>query len=305
MIPIIALSLLCRYLASGCSFVDLHYAFRLGESTVRNIVHQVCDAIWDTLKEICLTEPTKEDWLTIAEGFEQHANFPNCIGAVDGKHIRIIKPAHSGSLHRNYKHFFSIVLLAVCDAEYNFVAVNVGADGKEGDSTIFKDSTFYRALINHELNIPAERPISQTSHVPFPFVLVGDEAFQLSDHLMRPYGGTNLTMKKKIFNYRLSRARRYIECTFGILVNKWRIFHRPLNVKREYAIKIVQTCCVLHNYVRRRDGFRFEETLTVPGLEHIPVGEIARGSRRSLHFRDGFADYFMNEGQLQWQHQFI
>lgn len=253
----------------------------------------------------CLPNPTKEHWLKISEGFKNHANFPNCLGAIDGKHIRVIKPAHSGSLNRNYKQFFSIVLLAVCDAEYNFVAVNVGADGKEGDSTIFKDSKFHRALINNEMDIPEARRISNTSNETFPFVLVGDEAFMLSDNVMRPYGGSNLTVKKKVFNYRLSRARRYIECTFGILVNKWRIFHRALNVAREFAIKIVNVCCLLHNYVRRRDGFRFEETLEVHGLEDVLIGNVPRANRRSSHFRDGFADYFENEGQLPWQLQCI
>nr|CAH7767050.1 unnamed protein product [Callosobruchus chinensis] len=55
-----------------------------------------------------------------------------------------------------------------------------------------------------------------------------DEAFGISKNLMRAYPGSNLTVPKRIFNYRLCRARRYVECSFGILSNKWRIFHRPL-----------------------------------------------------------------------------
>jgi len=87
------------------------------------------------------------------------------------------------------------------------------------------------------------------------YVIVGDEVFGLSENIMCPYGGNNLTMSKKIFNYRLSRARRYIECTFGILSNKWRTFHRPLNVKLDLAQNIIKACCILHNFVRVRDGY--------------------------------------------------
>jgi hypothetical protein len=47
-----------------------------------------------------------------------------------------------------------------------------------------------------------------------PFVLVGDEAFALSEHVLRPYPNINWTRLKHIFNYRLSRARRIVECTF-------------------------------------------------------------------------------------------
>lgn len=69
----------------------MHYAYRLGITTVREIVEQVCKAIWDNLKDKYLPEPSTEQWLDIANGFKNRANFPNCIGAVDGKHIRIIK----------------------------------------------------------------------------------------------------------------------------------------------------------------------------------------------------------------------
>lgn len=54
---------------------------------------------------------------------------------------------------------------------------------------------------------------------------VGDKAFRIHKHLMRPYNGTHITLKKRISNYRLCSTPLYVECTFGILSNKWRIFH--------------------------------------------------------------------------------
>lgn len=70
------------------------------------------------MKEQCMPKPTRENWLEIAHGFFRNANFPHCVGAIDGKHIRVIKPQQSGSLYFNYKHFFSIqrfkLLFYVC-----------------------------------------------------------------------------------------------------------------------------------------------------------------------------------------------
>lgn len=66
----------------------------------------------------------------------KYANFPNLIGAIDGKHIRVIKPQHSRSQYFNYKKKISIVLLAICDANYNFIDMDVGCYGKAADSTI-------------------------------------------------------------------------------------------------------------------------------------------------------------------------
>ncbi|KAB0805169.1 hypothetical protein PPYR_02139, partial [Photinus pyralis] len=125
----------------------------------------------------------------------------------------------------------------------------VGAYSKSNDSTIFKSSLFYKKLTNKTLNIPNSKAISEI-RTPSPHVIVGDETFGLCDNIMRPYCGKKLTHTKKIFNFRLSRARRYIECCFGIMINKWRIFHRPLNVNIDFTEDIIQAFCVLHNYVR-------------------------------------------------------
>ncbi|KAJ8885852.1 hypothetical protein PR048_012058 [Dryococelus australis] len=85
-----------RYLASGCMFADLHYAFRIGKSTARQIVKEVCQAIWKCIAALAIPELTKERRLQIAPSFEQFANFPHCIVAVDGKHIRMIQLSNSG-----------------------------------------------------------------------------------------------------------------------------------------------------------------------------------------------------------------
>ncbi|CAH2011536.1 unnamed protein product [Acanthoscelides obtectus] len=96
-----------RYAASGCSFKDLHYTYRVGVSTVSNIIKEVSRCIWNNLSEKCMRLPTSVDeWEQIASGFNKKANFPHCLGAVDGKHIRLKKPLNSGSLYINYKDFF-------------------------------------------------------------------------------------------------------------------------------------------------------------------------------------------------------
>ncbi|XP_073402740.1 uncharacterized protein [Dendrobates tinctorius] len=82
-----------RFLATGESLSSLHFQYRLGISTISGIVKHTCRALWDSLAEEFLPEPTKERWIEISEKFLQICQFPNCLGAVDGKHIRIVKPA--------------------------------------------------------------------------------------------------------------------------------------------------------------------------------------------------------------------
>jgi hypothetical protein len=56
---------------------------------------------------------TEADWKVIANGFNDQWNFPNCLEAVDGKHVSFKKPPHTGSYYYNYNFFFNIVLMAV------------------------------------------------------------------------------------------------------------------------------------------------------------------------------------------------
>lgn len=292
-------------MGSSNNLHDLHYAYRIGRSTLSNIVRTVCQQIWDVMSNECIPTPNEEDWRKIAVSFQHRANFPHCLGAVDGKHIRIIKPPGSASLYFNYKHFYSIVLLAVVDSNYRFTYIHVGSFEKDSDSTIFKNSSLWNKLQNNSLNIPSPNFIPGIN-IPIPYAFVGDEAFGLSTNVLRPYAGKYLQDIKRTFNYRLSRARRYVECSFGILSNKWRIFHRPIDVNVEFAIDIIKCCCVLHNFVRDRDGFKFDDTLTITGMEDLDYDNNLYVNRSVNRYRDALANYFVSEGgQIPWQNEKI
>ena len=78
----------------------------------------------------------------MADKFSSLWNFHNCLGAIDGKHIAIRKPKQSGTKFYNYKGFFSIVLMAVADADYKFLFVDIGANGSCADSGVFKETNY-------------------------------------------------------------------------------------------------------------------------------------------------------------------
>jgi hypothetical protein len=93
--------LFCRFLATGDSYRPIAFNYRLGHSTVQTIVQDVCIAIIANLKAESLPTPTKEKWKEIANEFWNLWNFPHCLGALDGKHIKIVAPANSGSNYFN------------------------------------------------------------------------------------------------------------------------------------------------------------------------------------------------------------
>ena len=129
--PGLRLSITLRYLATGDSYMSLEYSFRVANNTISKIVHETCEAIIDAMQEEYLKCPsTPDEWLEISEKFSKRWNFEHVLGALDGKHIAIRCPPNAGSLYYNYKGFHSIILLALVDAEYRFLYVDVGANGR-------------------------------------------------------------------------------------------------------------------------------------------------------------------------------
>ncbi|XP_073435274.1 uncharacterized protein [Dendrobates tinctorius] len=224
------LLLTLRFLTTDLSYAALHYEFLIRKTTISGIVRSTCSEIWSRLHQVVMPEPKKEDWLRLSCGFEDTCQFPQCIGALDGKHIHVHKPPNSGSQFYNYKQYFSVVLLALVDSHYRFIIVDIGAYGFTGHSRVFNSSIVGQRLLNNQLDLPPPRQLPGTNIDPVPYVLVADEAFQLTRHVMRPYPRRILDHRRRIFNLLLSRARRLVECAFGILCAKWRILQSAIQL---------------------------------------------------------------------------
>lgn len=285
-----------RYLSTGMSFRALAFSFKMSHTTVRSIVYEVCDAIWEEFHAQHMPYPTSAMHETVAKDFFTKWNFPNCIGCIDGKHIRLRAPPNSGSMYWNYKHYHSIVLQAVADAHCKFLYIEVGSYGKQSDGGIFAGSSLKQCLENRQFCVPDERPIPNTD-INTPYVLLGDEAYPLRTYLMRPYSGRGLTEQQEIYNYRLSRARRVVECAFGILSSKWRILRKEIECHPTKADKIVKCVCLLHNIViDKESGFANSLQMNCEKLRPQHMDGIKRQNNRSTveayRVRDNFKDYF-------------
>lgn len=154
-----------------------------------------------------------------------------------------------------------MLLMAVVDAKYQFKYVSVGAQGRASDAGVFAESDFRQALDKNLLHIPAAK-LLPGSEMEVPFMFLGDDAYPLRSDLMKPYSFRQMDHEKRVFNYRLSRARRVVENGFGILANRWRVFLSTIMLNPDKVQKIVLAYVCLHNYLREVRS----ETYTTPGL---------------------------------------
>ena len=322
------LCLTLHYLAYGGSQQSFSFSFRIAKSTICSIISEICKAIWDCLSEQYVRTPrTSDDWKRIAKDFENIWNLPHRIGAIDGKHVSIKSPLNSGSLYYNYRGFFNMILMAIRNARYIFFIVDIGSFGSNNDSEVFRNSPMGKAFFNDEMSLPVAECLEDLpTFGKVPYFLVGDEAVPLQSWLLRPYSGQGIPKEQRIFNYKLSRARRVIENALDILAARWRVFMQPIQSTVEKTDRIVKAKIWLHNFLRQTNsagycptGFvdSYDETGTIKEgewrrligdkngatlLQNIPTVRESRPTTSALKVRNIMKSYVNSiEGSVPWQ----
>lgn len=256
---------------------------------------EICQLLWELLQPVHMKPPTAESFKETAHDFYQKWGFPHCIGAIDGKHIRIKCPPRSGTMFYNYKQYFSIVLQAVSDANCKFIFTEIGAYGKQSDGGTFRSSQMYKLMVRQRLNVPDEECLPE-SPTKAPFVFIGDEAYPLLKNLMKPYARNNLNEQNELFNKKLSRARKTVECAFGIMTMKWRVLCKAIETNPDTADMIIKAVCILHNTVIDKENRMpdVEETTTETLLSDVRVSRRNnRATEEASSVRNTYKEYFL------------
>ena len=124
------------------------------------------------------------------------------------------------------------------------VYADVGANGRVNDGAVWNKCGFSNAIENNQLSLPTPRCLPGGIQ-NIPFVLIGDDAFALEKHMMKPYPQQNLTTERRVYNYRHSRGRR--------IANRWRIYHTVILLQPKAVESIILARLALHNMTRFSD----------------------------------------------------
>ena len=315
------LAVTLRHLATGDKYMSLGTAFRCNKKSIAQFIPEVCDALRDELAdEVMIFPKTSAEWKEISAHFERRWNVPHAIGALDGKHIRIKKPINSGSLYYNYKGYFSVVLLALVDADYKFMFADVGGVGHQSDCQLFNDSELKEALDQDLLNLPAPEPMTNDTE-DTPYFFLGDDAFALTKNMVKPYSQHELSRPCRIFNYRISRGRMVVENAFGILAQRWQFLLGSSQQSPDVVTKMVNAAVCLHNLMRMRKPQRHvnmdredENHNVIPGAWRLEANLTALDARRQGHreLEEGKAQRAMltgyfncPAGSVPWQEDMV
>ena len=229
--PEIRLALFLRYLATGAPPSILSDAFKLGITTIREIIEDVAKAVVATLPR-----PGFPDAASLVQRFSalRPNASPGVRGAIDGSHIRIATPCANASDYYCYKKFKSVILLAITGPDCECLWFHVGYPGKTGDARVFPE-TGVGAFV---ASLPPD------NH------LIGYGAFMLSKGLMKPFAFENASPAHEYFNFKLGSSRMVIECFFGQLKSRFRCLLDGLKfISMSTNCLVISSCIVLHNFI--------------------------------------------------------
>jgi len=211
--------------------------------------------------------------------------------------------------------------MALVDADYHFIWVDIGSPGSHSDSQVFNHSELKEAIDDNSIGFPQPACLPGDDK-DIPFFLVGDDIFALRSWLMKPYGRRKLSNDERIFNYRLSRCRRIVENAFGILANRFQCLLKVMMQHPDTVAMIVEACICLHNLMRTwNPGMpvevdREDENYNViPGSWRIgrsmddvthPPGGGSRASKVAKSQRAYLKHYYNSpQGKVPWQDRMV
>ncbi|XP_039686890.1 uncharacterized protein [Medicago truncatula] len=225
---------------------EVNFWFRRSGETISRHLHQVLKAILE-LEEKFIVQPDGSTIpLEISSSTRFYPYFKDCVGAIDGTHIRVKVSAKDAPHYRGRKEYPTQNVLAACTFDLKFTYVLAGWEGSAFDSRIIKN-----ALTREDkLKIPQGK-----------YYLV-DAGFMLTSGLITPYRGVRYHLKefsarnpplnyKELFNLRHASLRNAIERAFGVLKKRFEILSN--STEPAYGVKaqklIIFACCILHNYL--------------------------------------------------------
>ena len=191
------LSLTLRQITSGNRYSSIKFAWIVPHNTISLVVKLVCQSIIaEYMDEVLVCPTTPEERRAIADKCYGRWNFPHTCGALDGKHVASRCPPQSGLLYFNYKGFYSIILMALVDADYEFIWADAGGAVSASDAQIYNDSDLKQCAEDGTVGLldPETLP-TDTQNVPYYFV--GDDAFSLLSTMMKPYSQRGLQNEER------------------------------------------------------------------------------------------------------------
>ncbi|XP_030757991.1 putative nuclease HARBI1 [Sitophilus oryzae] len=270
-------------LANQEVFRSISERFDISKSTAWSYVHKVCFLLSNHSGNF-IKWPREAEAIKTMREFRRKQGFMNVLGAIDGTDIPISPPSREQNVYCNRNKYHSIILQAVCNANYIFTDVFIGYPGSTHDARVFRNSDLGQMIEeNPNMLFPAN------SHI------LRDSAYKNTNYVLTPYRDNgHLTQIQKNYNFKHSSTRVCIEQSFGLLKGRFRILKHVNIYRTELIPPLVLACCVLHNICMQKNDM-VEPIYDPDELQMAEAYSAGRIDNTGLAKRNYIASLLINE----------
>ncbi|MFQ6650490.1 hypothetical protein Gotur_022410 [Gossypium turneri] len=218
----------------------IKHHFNRSEETVSRSFHSVLNAVIH-LQDVLFK---KAKPITANSSNPRWKWFKNCLGALDGTHIRIRVSTIDKPRYRTRKGDIAINMLGVCTPDMQFVYVLPGWEGFVADGRVLRDAISRR----HGLKVPHGKVQIDARYTNCEGFLAPFRGQRYHLNVWRQ--GYQPSTPAEFFSMKHASARNVIERCFGLLKLRWGILRSPSFYPVRLHNRIIITCCLLHNFIR-------------------------------------------------------
>lgn len=237
-----------RRLKSGDSLVSLGEAFGIHRSIVSQITWSFVEALEENGLHHLKWPETDEEMSYIKAKFERIHGLPNCCGAVDITHIKMMSssPPLDTEVWVDNMNNQSMLLQAIVDSDMRFRDVVSGWPGKMTDSSVLSSSTFFKLCEKGNRLNGNKMKLSDNSEISE--YIVGDSGFPSLPWLITPYQGKDISESASDFNRRHYETWRVVHRALTRLKEEWKLLQAVMwRPDKNKLPRIILACCVLYN----------------------------------------------------------
>ncbi|XP_033763297.1 putative nuclease HARBI1 [Pecten maximus] len=226
-----------RYYATGKMQLCSGDNFNVDQSTVSRVIQRVTNALnhQDVVRRFVTFPLTAEAIKKHQADFYAVARFPGVVGAIDGTHIRILRPSINEPEFVNRKNFHSINVQIVVDANYCILDLVARWPGSAHDARILRESGLAR--------------IFETRMLPTRCHLLGDSGYPCKNWILTPYLNPQPGQQTR-YNSAHKTTRCIVERAIGQWKRRFHVLHGEVRLRPERASKVITACGILHNIAK-------------------------------------------------------
>ncbi|CAH1366933.1 unnamed protein product [Tenebrio molitor] len=245
-------------LATPDSYRSIGERFDMSKSSLSRCFFRVTRAL-NELAALFIKWPQEQEKERVKQDFENIANIPNILGAVDGTFIVIKAPKEDSETYITRKCNYAMTLQAICTSRLYFIDCFVGYPGSVSDTRIFRNSDIYQKVM-----------LNMNNYFPNDEFIIGDKAYPVLPWCMSPYINRGaLTPAQQNFNSKITSTRQVIERSFSLLFGRFRrLKYLDMNTTA-FIPATVLAACVLHNMCLTNDSPDTIKEMIREGRPHV------------------------------------